>query len=424
MLSLTRTNKSSVLNDLLKVATHENLVATSRHLIIEYQLYVMRDYFDDFVSLSQRIKQLKKVDESTLVKRWLGQIVDALEHLHAHDVYHGNLSADNVLVRVKDDKIMLTDFGYAHHMAAAAATNKYTSKCDVYSLGCLLFRCVTSSASVDLDRLDEVVVLSRRTKKWIRQMLNADPDARPTLAYLKTQLVSPFYMDLSQVDTRLASLVIDRKLIAVEATDRDEFLTITCKKRRNQIGFSMSRIKLDPTSRGLNFEKLNFNSGLLMTRNRSSCSCSRINGNQAADVVVDYPSLLPKVMCCLVDAASGCSFLVGCNSSHVYFFDPRLKYVKRMCLLEMLESSSNNPLRKQGRHSSMVKTSQLKLDVNSVCVDSNNSKLYLLLTVLGEICLLNVFRLDMTDFNKNMSESVVWRRYLYILKLTVFSCMC
>ena len=422
-----------LINDmLLKISPHENLISINRYLVIDDRhLYTLREYLDDFVSVSHRLRQLenerRKLDENILIQRWLSQLIEGLSHLHSNNLIHGNLTLDNVLVRTKDEQIRLTDFG-------SPINNENLIKSDIHSLGCLLYRCLTFDLTneIDLTRLDNVDLSSKRAKKLIRQMLtNQDSDL--SLSHLKSQLISPFYMDLSQLDSRRSPLETDRKILALEAIDRDrdEFLAITSKrKRNNQISIGLCRVKFNrglDSSNNHQIDGLNFNSGLLMTRNRSTtslCSCSKqlvspsssSSSSKQADSFIDLQSsLVPRVMCMTTTP----NLLVGSNSSQVYFFDSRLKYVRRMCLLEMLE---NTPLKKQQqqtstsyrcRHSSMVKKNELKLEVSAMCVDKFATtncgfRLYLVTTVLREICILNVVYIDLTEFNKQAFESSVY----------------
>ncbi|MFL5344282.1 MAG: serine/threonine-protein kinase [Hyalangium sp.] len=56
------------------------------------------------------------------VRRWLGQLAQALATLHAQGALHRDLKGDNVLVRRSDDRAMLMDFGTGLYPGAAALT--------------------------------------------------------------------------------------------------------------------------------------------------------------------------------------------------------------------------------------------------------------------------------------------------------------
>ncbi len=56
------------------------------------------------------------------VRRWLAQLAQALEVLHARGVVHRDLKGDNVLVSRSDDRAMLMDFGTGLYPGCAALT--------------------------------------------------------------------------------------------------------------------------------------------------------------------------------------------------------------------------------------------------------------------------------------------------------------
>lgn len=146
---------------------------------------------------------------------------------------------------------------------------------------------------------------------------------------------------------------------------------------------------------------------MLLTRSRSvtSCSCPKYS----SPISVEYPIQLPKIMC-VVDG----NLLVGCNANFFFFFDDQIKYVKRICLLEALESSNAASKHNQRRHSTMVKKEELKLEVSAICVDRlhmNQFRVYLLLNVLREVSILNVFRLDLAEFNRQASRASVRQNF-------------
>lgn len=425
--------KKDVLNDISRVLpSHENILGTTRYFLIDLRIYVMRDYYDDQINLKVRLNQHhpRKIDENIIFQKWLGQIIDGLKHLHFHNLLHSNLKLENVLIRVKDDQIKLTDFGFNYRLSyttflapeAFKESGQYSKHSDVYQLGCLLLECIRSISDslrkptnlddfyqIDVKILDDIN-FNKRTKNCIRQMLDKNPYLRPTLDYVKAYLINPFYVDLLH-GNRLAPIELDRKIFTLEGTNDDSFLAIGYLKRRGHAGYSMSKLRFDENSIGI-IEKMNFNSALLMARNRvltTNCSCSKYT-----QMSMDFPGILPKILC-LIDG----SFFIGCNTNFVYFFDDHLKYMKRMCLLEMLESTPKKMTMDNRRHSNMVKKHELKLEVNSICIDklhANIYRIYLLLTVLNEVCLLNFFRLDLNEFNRQSNESTV-SKVVFIFKL-------
>jgi len=60
-------------------------------------------------SIGSALRKLGKFDE-TVTKNFIGQILSGLEYLHSHDVYHGRLKGNNVLVDAQG-LCKLSDFG-------------------------------------------------------------------------------------------------------------------------------------------------------------------------------------------------------------------------------------------------------------------------------------------------------------------------
>ncbi|KAK9396830.1 mitogen-activated protein kinase kinase kinase 14 [Crotalus adamanteus] len=63
-------------------------------------------------SLGQLVKQCGYLPEDRALD-YLSQILEALEHLHAHNVLHGDVKADNVLLSGDRSHAVLCDFGHA-----------------------------------------------------------------------------------------------------------------------------------------------------------------------------------------------------------------------------------------------------------------------------------------------------------------------
>ena len=86
------------------------------------------------------------------------QILDAVQHLHSHQILHRDLKTDNILINVSTQDIKLCDLGLARSVIPYCAEVKslpmqavcyaapevllgdkfYTSAIDVFSIGCIL----------------------------------------------------------------------------------------------------------------------------------------------------------------------------------------------------------------------------------------------------------------------------------------------
>ena len=154
-----------------------------------------------------------------MARKFTQSIGQALKYLHDHEIIHRDVKLENVMLTSTSEQsceAKLTDFGLALKLnqvdrAKPAGTlgyaapeiitgsqpqNKYS---DIWSLGCLLYVMLTlqmpyrssgnvlqtgannSKTLVNLQRLEEVPDVDQSFKDLLKQMLQIDPRARPTI---------------------------------------------------------------------------------------------------------------------------------------------------------------------------------------------------------------------------------------------------
>ena len=136
----------------------------------------------------KRCKQQKPFAEP-LIKKWFGQMVEALIFIHDREVVHGSLKPTNVYM-TEDLNISIGDFGVSPSvtgseasMAAAMAWTPpddhdggaksgadHEGRKDVYALGCILLQLVTCHA-VDETTMTSLLIQSKTDPRVLEDLL-------------------------------------------------------------------------------------------------------------------------------------------------------------------------------------------------------------------------------------------------------------
>lgn len=178
---------------------HQNLLTPTNYSVTDGVPYLVLPYCENG-SVSSMVG---RCDESDVV-RLLHDVAAGLEHLHRHNVIHQDIKPDNIML---DDDLnyLLSDFGISTGRNSEAAsfggTRAYMAperfngvsdgKGDIWALGATAYEMLTGNAPFgdhgglvqaqgepipSIDRTD----LSAGLLSIINEMLDADPDKRPT----------------------------------------------------------------------------------------------------------------------------------------------------------------------------------------------------------------------------------------------------
>ncbi|MDP9341546.1 MAG: serine/threonine protein kinase [Actinomycetota bacterium] len=153
----------------------------------------------DFRSLIEREGPLPAERAVAIV----AQVASALDAAHRRGLVHRDVKPGNVLVAGRDgsraEHVYLTDFGLVRRMAQGTALTKtgqfmgsidyvapeqirgepVDGRADVYSLGCLLYECLTGMTPFKSDR--EVTVLYAHLEEAPPRVTDARPDLPPAI---------------------------------------------------------------------------------------------------------------------------------------------------------------------------------------------------------------------------------------------------
>ncbi|XP_067662721.1 serine/threonine kinase-like domain-containing protein STKLD1 [Haliotis asinina] len=134
---------------------------------------IVMDYYSkgDLKKIIQQYQKNKQPMEEEVVKRYLGEILEALIFVHRKGVIHRDLKPSNIFIQ-DNDSICLGDFGVAtimgdaktctrntvgttNYMAPEIQNNPYDERSDVWALGCILFEMTTTAM------FDSVIVATK-----------------------------------------------------------------------------------------------------------------------------------------------------------------------------------------------------------------------------------------------------------------------
>lgn len=209
---------------------HPNIISVHDFGVSEEnQPYMVMDFVEG-TSLSDMIKESGALEPEFAVNLAM-QICDGLAHAHSHNVLHRDLKPNNVMLvplTAGEYHLRVLDFGLAKlfaedeqadHLTKTGETvgtpaymapeqvmgKKLSPRSDVYSLGCLLYHCLTgfvpfggaTKMETMLKQLNDPpppfseydVDVSERLEVLVMQLLSKDPAGRPeSMEQVKKQL--------------------------------------------------------------------------------------------------------------------------------------------------------------------------------------------------------------------------------------------
>lgn len=171
---------------------------TYLYLVMEYCPY--GEIFDSQESFLKNDKGYTEADAAKILSKCL----EALQHCHSMGITHRDIKPENIMYG-KDKEIRLVDFGlskdskekmstYAgtpYFMAPEVIKGEYSHKCDIWSLGCVLYMLIAGKLPFEGYSKPEVFgkihkgvyqepVCSELCADLIRQMLTVKQENRPT----------------------------------------------------------------------------------------------------------------------------------------------------------------------------------------------------------------------------------------------------
>ncbi|XP_077182945.1 cyclin-dependent kinase-like 3 isoform X2 [Paroedura picta] len=161
----------------LKQFRHENLVNLIEVFRLKKKIHIVFEFIDH--TILDELQHYSHGLENRKLKRYLFQILRAIEYLHSNNVIHRDIKPENILVS-QTGITKLCDFGFARTLAAPGdiytdyvATRWYRAPelvlkdttygkpVDIWALGCMIIEMATGNpylpSSSDLDLLHKIV---------------------------------------------------------------------------------------------------------------------------------------------------------------------------------------------------------------------------------------------------------------------------
>ena len=179
-------------------------------------LFIVLEYADggDLAAAIKRARSKGRFFSEPRVLFWFVQLASALRYCHEQRVLHRDLKASNIFLSGRDRVVKLGDFGISRVLSSEASLastvigtpyylspeliegTAYSFKSDVWALGCVLYELCTLKHAFDAANMCQLVLKILRGKfappdggrfspplvALIDDMLQLDPDARPSLA--------------------------------------------------------------------------------------------------------------------------------------------------------------------------------------------------------------------------------------------------
>eukprot|EP01083_Nonionella_stella_P176375 616856_1 len=206
---------------ILRKTSHRNIITLidvfddGRLVSMVLELCDGKDLFDEIVSSAENRFSEAKAAEITLT------LSTSLQYLHDNGVVHRDLKPENILYAL-DGTLRITDFGLAHYttdlvedtvaMETCCGTphyvapeiitkNKYNHKCDLWSLGVILYIMLVGYQPFNASSLNQIYELiskgkyelestrwncvSKEAKQLVKGLLEVDPNKRYSAREIK-----------------------------------------------------------------------------------------------------------------------------------------------------------------------------------------------------------------------------------------------
>ncbi|OMJ68149.1 hypothetical protein SteCoe_34487 [Stentor coeruleus] len=250
--------------ELLREADHPNIIKVLDIYKDSVNAYIITEHCKGG-ELLERIKEEGNLSENK-VASYMKQIISAVAYLHSKKIIHRDLRLENLmfLSKDKDSCLKITEFGSCKHfeknlrvlekvgnpyfMSPEVILGNFDSKCDVWSLGVMIYVLLSGSQPFDGSTEDQIMQsvlnsellfegkkwrkISEEAKSLIRSLLNRNPKDRPTARQI---LNSPW------IKQRADGNAPDNEIISSTLSNLNQFDSQS-KLQRATLAFIVSQV--------------------------------------------------------------------------------------------------------------------------------------------------------------------------------------
>ncbi len=151
---------------------HDQIPALLAYLTQERRQYLVQEFVDG-QNLAQELKELSSGFKESQIRELLNDLLPVLEFIHKGQVIHRDIKPENIIRRIRDNKVVLLDFGAAkfatgtalartgtiigsaEFLAPEQGRGKAVFASDLYSLGVTCIHLITQISPFDLFDINE-----------------------------------------------------------------------------------------------------------------------------------------------------------------------------------------------------------------------------------------------------------------------------